>query len=91
MSLAEILEELPKLTEEERDELRSRLDEYDPGFLSILQERVRGIESGERETIPADQVIAEGRRLEASITPGGADGLAKVSLTFARVLSLHGD
>jgi hypothetical protein len=28
MSLAEILEELPKLTEEERDELRSRLDEY---------------------------------------------------------------
>jgi hypothetical protein len=48
MSLAEILEQLPKLTEEERDELRSRLDEYDPGFLSILQERVRGIESGER-------------------------------------------
>ena len=41
MSLAEILEELPKLTEEERDELRSRLDEYDPVFLSILQERVR--------------------------------------------------
>jgi hypothetical protein len=63
MSLAEILEELPNLTEEERDELRSRLDEYDPVFLSILQERVRGIESGERETIPADQVIAEGRRL----------------------------
>jgi hypothetical protein len=63
MSLAEILEELPKLTEEERDELRSRLDEYDAGFLSILQERVRGIQSGERETIPADQVIAEGRRL----------------------------
>jgi hypothetical protein len=31
--------------------------------LSILQERVRGIQSGERETIPADQVIAEGRRL----------------------------
>ena len=61
--IAEILEELPKLTEEERDELRSRLDEYDPGFLAILQERVRGIESGERETIPADQVIAEGRRL----------------------------
>ena len=63
MSLAEILEQLPKLTEEERDELRSRLDEYDPGFLSILRERVRGIESGERETILADQVIAEGRRL----------------------------
>jgi hypothetical protein len=63
MSLAEILEELPKLTEEERDELRSRLDEYDPGFLAVLQERVRGIESGERETIPVDQVIAEGRRL----------------------------
>jgi hypothetical protein len=63
MSLAEILEELPKLTEEERGELRSRLDEYDPLFSSILQERVRGIESGERETIPADQVIAEGRRL----------------------------
>jgi hypothetical protein len=46
---------------EEREELRSRLDEYDPGFLSILRERVRGIESEERETIPADQVIAEGR------------------------------
>jgi hypothetical protein len=27
MSLAEILQELPKLTEEERDELRSRLAE----------------------------------------------------------------
>ena len=63
MSLAEILKELPKLTEEEREELRSRLDEYDPGFLAILQERVRGIESRERETIPAEQVIAEGRRL----------------------------
>jgi hypothetical protein len=63
MSLAEILEELPKLTEEERDELRSRLDEYDPGFLAVLQERASGIESGERETIPVDQVIAEGRRL----------------------------
>jgi hypothetical protein len=63
MSLAEILEELPKLTEEERDELRLRLDECDPDFQAILQERVRGIESGERQTIPADQVIAEGRRL----------------------------
>ena len=63
MSLAEILEVLPKLTEEERDELRSRLDEYDPGFLAILQERVKGIESGERETVPADHVIAEGRLL----------------------------
>jgi hypothetical protein len=63
MSLAEILAELPKLTEEERDELRSRLDEYDPEFLAILQERVRGIQSGERRTVPADQVIAEGQRL----------------------------
>src|SRR6516225_627735 len=32
MSLAEILAELPKLPEEKRDELRSRLDEYDPQF-----------------------------------------------------------
>jgi hypothetical protein len=63
MSVAEILEELPKLAEEERDEIRSRLDEYEPLFLSTLQKRVRGIESGERETIPTDQVIAEGRRL----------------------------
>jgi hypothetical protein len=62
-SLADILEELPKLTEEERDELRSRLDEYDLGFLAILQERVRGLESWRTRTIPADQVIAEGRRL----------------------------
>ena len=37
MSLAEILEELPKLTEEERDELRSRLDEYDPGFCPFFR------------------------------------------------------
>jgi hypothetical protein len=35
MSLAEILEELPKLSEEERHELRSRLDEHDPGFLAV--------------------------------------------------------
>src|ERR1700720_1394342 len=82
MSLAEILEELPKLTEEERDELRSRLDEYDPVFLSILQERVRGIESGERETIPADQVIAEGRRLAQELAqqaPVPAEALARVN------------
>jgi hypothetical protein len=77
MSLAEILEELPKLTEEERDELRSRLDEYDPGFLSILQERVRGIESGERETIPADQVIAEGRRLAQELAQQWAPNSTK--------------
>jgi succinate dehydrogenase flavin-adding protein (antitoxin of CptAB toxin-antitoxin module) len=37
MSLAEILEELPKLTEEERDELRSRLDEYDPGLFPFFR------------------------------------------------------
>ena len=32
-------------------------------FLAVLQVRVRGIESGERETVPADHVIAEGQRL----------------------------
>jgi putative addiction module component (TIGR02574 family) len=29
MSKAEILEEIPKLTPEERDEIRQKLDEYD--------------------------------------------------------------
>jgi hypothetical protein len=77
MSLAEILEELPKLTEEERDELRSRLDEYDPEFLAVLQERVRGIESGERETIPVDQVIAEGRRLAQELAQQWAPNSTK--------------
>jgi hypothetical protein len=67
MSLNEILQELPKLTEEERQQLRVELDAYYPDqereWAKIAAERLHGLQGGERNAIPADEVFAKARRL----------------------------
>ena len=67
MTLSEILQQLPKLTEEERQELREVLDGYDPererAWAQLAKERFQGIKAGERKTVDGDEVLAEGRRL----------------------------
>ena len=67
MTLSEILQELPRLTEEERQELREILDGYNPerehAWAQLAKERFRGIKAGERTTVDGDEVLAEGRRL----------------------------
>ena len=67
MTLSEILQELPRLTEEERQELREVLDGYGPererAWAQLAKERFRGIKAGERITLDGDEVLAEGRRL----------------------------
>lgn len=67
MTLSEILQELPRLTEEERQELREVLEGYDPererAWVQVAKERLQGIRAGERTTVDGDEVLAEGRRL----------------------------
>src|SRR5271157_2656611 len=67
MSLSEILQDLPRLTEAERQELREVLDGYDPererAWAQLAKERFRAIKAGERKTVDGDEVFAEGRRL----------------------------
>ena len=66
MSLSEILQELPGLTEEERQELQEVLDGYDPererAWAQLANERFRAIKAGEKKTVDGDEVLAEGRR-----------------------------
>ena len=67
MTLSEILQELPSLTEEERQELREVLEGYDSererAWAQLAKERLQGIKAGERPTVDGDEVLAEGRRL----------------------------
>jgi hypothetical protein len=67
MTLSEILQELPRLSEEERQELREVLEAYDPdrerAWTRLAKERLQGIKAGERKTVDGDEVLAEGRRL----------------------------
>jgi len=67
MTLSEILQELPRLTEEERQELREVLDGYNPerehAWAQLAKERFRGIKAGERITVDGGEVLAEGGRL----------------------------
>ena len=55
MSLSEILQDLPRLTEAERQELREVLDSYDPererAWAQLAKERFRAIKAGERKTV----------------------------------------
>ena len=71
MTLSEILQELPRLTEEERQELREVLDGYNPerehAWAQLAKERFRGIKAGERITVDGDEVLAEGRRLKSRL------------------------
>ena len=53
MSLSEILQDLPRLTEAERER----------AWAQLAKERFRAIKAGERKTVDGDEVLAEGRRL----------------------------
>ena len=67
MSFTDILQELPKLSEQERQELREWLDGYDPAleteWVRIAQERIRQIDSGEVTPLDGEGVLAEMRQL----------------------------
>ena len=67
MSFTEILQELPRLSEGERQELREWLDGYDPAmereWAAIAQERIRQIKSGEVAPLDGEQVLKEMRQL----------------------------
>jgi len=67
MNFADILQELPKLSEEERQELREWLDGYDPlieqEWMRIARERIRQIDSGEVEPLDGERVLGEMRQL----------------------------
>jgi hypothetical protein len=65
--LIEIQKAIEQLTPEEKEELREWLDEHDPElereWAKIAEERLRGIQTGERKTIDAFEVFAEARRI----------------------------
>ena len=67
MSFTDILQELPKLSEEERQELREWLDGYDPAlereWVRIAHERIRQIDSGDVTPLDGERVLAEMRQL----------------------------
>jgi putative addiction module component (TIGR02574 family) len=56
VSKAEILEEIPKLTPEEREEIRRKLDECDdsltPEELALIDERIAQHEADPQSAIP---------------------------------------
>jgi Tfp pilus assembly protein PilE len=64
--LVEIQKAIEQLTAEERHELREWLEddiaEVEHQWLSEAKDRLRGIKTGERTTIDAFEVLAEGRR-----------------------------
>jgi hypothetical protein len=65
MSLQEILDELPKLTEAERTRLQEELDAFsqndERSWAKIAEERLRGIRAGEKKAIPAEDVFTKAR------------------------------
>ena len=65
--LIEIQKAIEQLTPEEKEELREWLDEHDPElereWAKIAEERLRGIQTGERKTMDAFEVFAEARRI----------------------------
>jgi hypothetical protein len=65
--LVEIQKAIEQLTAEEKQELREWLEadiaEVEHQWLSEAKERLRGIKAGERSTIDAFEVLAEGRRI----------------------------
>jgi hypothetical protein len=73
MSFTDILRELPKLTESERQELREWLEGYDPAIESewtrIAMERIRQLDAG-LAPLDGDQVLEEMRRLAKQLAHG---------------------
>jgi hypothetical protein len=65
--LTEIQKAIEQLAPEEKEELREWLDEHDSElereWAKIAEERLRGIQAGERKTIDALEVFAEARRI----------------------------
>ena len=65
--LTEIQKAIEELAPEEKQELRDWLDESDDELekaqAKVAEERLRGIEAGERKTIDASDVLAEARRM----------------------------
>jgi hypothetical protein len=65
--LTEIQKAIEQLAPEEKEELREWLDEHDSElereWAKIVEERLRGIQAGERKTIDAFEVFAEARRI----------------------------
>jgi len=56
MSKVEILEEIPKLTPEERDEIRQRLDEFDDELLTAEQMALIDARIAEHEANPQSAI-----------------------------------
>jgi hypothetical protein len=67
MSLQEILEELPKLTEAERTRLQEELDAFsqndERAWAEVAEDRLHGIRTGEKKAIPAEEVFTKARNL----------------------------
>jgi len=65
--LVEIRKAIEQLTAEERQELREWLEadiaDLEHQWLLEAKERLRGIKTGERTTLDAFEVLAEGRRM----------------------------
>lgn len=65
--LTEIQKAIEQLAPEEKEELREWLDKHDPElereWAKMAEERLRGIQTGERKTIDAFEVFAEARRI----------------------------
>ena len=65
--LTEIQKAIEELAPEEKEELRDWLDERDDElekeWAKVAEERLRGIQAGERKTIDASDVLAEARRM----------------------------
>ena len=65
--LIEIQKAIEQLTAEEKQELREWLEvdiaKAEQQWLSEAKERLRGAKTGERTTIDALEVLAEGRRI----------------------------
>jgi DNA phosphorothioation-dependent restriction protein DptG len=65
--LVQIQKAIEQLKDEEKQELREWLEadvaETEQQWLSEAKERLRGIRAGERTTVDAFDVLAEGRRI----------------------------
>jgi putative addiction module component (TIGR02574 family) len=62
MSLAEILEEIPKLTPEEREEIRARLDEFDDSLTAeewrLVDARMEAHRRDPASAVPIEEMKA---------------------------------
>ena len=65
MSLKEILDGLPNLTDEERARLQEELDAFSPddehAWVQIAEERLGSTRAGEKQVISAEEVFAKAR------------------------------